>query len=413
MPQAVKMTSNSTDSDKIRRELAKSFTAEDADRIMAHFYRVSGVPQTTARESSTDSEEIRRELAKSLPTEGVNEVMAHMHSFPRAPKKTARESGFYEAMTHGVSNHVVWDAGDLKNLFEVVPKGSIGRPIVSDARSPIPLCFRENKVRFVQFGNHFSRISDDDLFYLQRNHQLLSTLSVTAKDEGQLKTVEKLSNLQHLYVRAPPSMVTFRPRSSNLVRLDLEGNYHDDVSLEIPLVNLQELTLHNMGKISGLDYIQQCSSFSSLTISTRFVCRVCCESLVLPDSVTNVVLKGIDGIKNLEFGRSADRILVSDCSMLESVCLRKAISLERVDLRFLDDLVQVQSPHYMPSLDAQSMHSLKNGHAAFWRTGLTEWSGEEVPDIFADLVINEALDSDESEATTGSEYSPSTSQYSP
>ena len=164
------MIGTATDPEKIRRELAKSFASQHVSEIIAHVYRLPGAPKKTgtpagcslrskiwravflARQSSTDSDMIRCELAKSFTTERVREIMAHVYCLPRAPKTTARDGGFYEAMIHGVRNHVVWDASDLESLLQAVPAGSIGIQAVDLVRAPIPSCFRENKVLITHFS---------------------------------------------------------------------------------------------------------------------------------------------------------------------------------------------------------------------------------------------------------------------
>ena len=168
-----------TDPYKIKFELAKSFSRQHVQEIMFRIHEMIKVhrlpdapmipfnaqrcffpPKRTTPENSTDSQQIAYELEKSFSALRASEIIAHMRRLPRAPKKTARDSGFYEAMVHGVSNHVVWKTVDLINLLKAVPTGSIGCPAVSSAIAPVQLArqlvvqsrplFRENNVRIVQ-----------------------------------------------------------------------------------------------------------------------------------------------------------------------------------------------------------------------------------------------------------------------
>ena len=383
----------STDPKKVRLELRKSMPAKDVDEMMDHFYRLSD--ERAAREGSTDSEEVRRELSKSLPTEGVKAVMTHVRWCARIPKKTARESGFYQAMAHGVSNHVHWDAWDLKSLIEAVPKGSIGRPIVKDptevyhqdptkvwhrGRSRIPKYVSDNNVRIVDFGHLRRRIDDEDLLYLQRNQQFLSKLklSFTARDVAQLKMLENLTNLRNLSAwgrKRSSAPVTLQCRWRNMVELELSGCFVLDISWEIPPVFLETLSLTNMCRIGGLEWLPRCGALRSININC--CAEVCCESLVLPDSVEHVgiysYMNNISGIKHLEFGRSARTILVEGCSALESIDLRKAHSAKIIRLRSLEKLARIEYYHDMPKLDAESIHDLQNGGRRQWRIEWTRW----------------------------------------
>ena len=360
----------------IRSELEKSFTCKHAGEIMDHVYLLPGAPENEARQSSTDSEVIRRELAKNFPTERVDEIMSHVRRLPREPKKFARQSGFYEAMSHGVSNHVVWSAADLTNLLAVVPKGSIGSPAVYDAPMPIPLRFRENKVRIVSFS-HRSIIDDADIAYLQDNNQMLRILAFMAQDQRQIKWVEKLPNLEHFCIHdifARLDITSLQCRWSNLVELALfSGGNFLDLSWEIPPVNLRTLLLRNMRRIGGFDWFAQCTNLRFIELMD---CEeIGCESIVLPDRVTEATFVTIGNIKRLECGRSAFKnFWASGCAVLESVDLRKSLSVDNIDLCSLRHLSRVEYPSYMPRLDAQTFQSVQNGGSYRWGAGKAKWS---------------------------------------
>ena len=200
------MARTGTEWDKIRRELEKSYDIEYVNKFMAFWDVLPRASKETAEESGfcigTDWNKIQRELEKSYSSERVSKFMALRYTLPRAPKKTAQDSGFYEAMTHGVSNHVVWGERDLVRLLKAVPAGSVGCPVVGRVRGPtIPLCFRENKVRVIDFGHLHHPIEDVDAEYLRQNYRSLSKLSFTAKNDEQLKMVQKMANLRELSIR--------------------------------------------------------------------------------------------------------------------------------------------------------------------------------------------------------------------
>ena len=341
----------------------------------------------------TDPDKVRREVEKSLASEHVSEATALVDRLLLVPRKTARVSGFYDAMTHGVSNHVVWDAEDLTNLLKAVPTGSIGFPVVNIGcpevipYPAIPLDFRKNKVRIAELGYTGCVISDGEFAYLVENQQLLSALHFQAQDEGQFKMVEKLVNLRKLTIGTTNDVgiTTFRCNCSSLVELNLMGRGVVGISWDTPPVNLEKLALFNVRKVASLDWLSQCRSLTSIRIAGGLNLNrveVCCESLVLPDSVETVDFFGINGFKHLECGRSARKIYVAGCVMLESICLRKALSMGSVELYRLGNLVQVDSPRYMPSLDAQSIRSVQDGdYKAQWWSGIAEWTGLEVDEI--------------------------------
>ena len=141
----------------------------------------------------------------------------------------------------------------------------------------------------------------------------------------------------------------------------MDGGYVVDISWEIPPVNLTELWLEKMHKVAELHWLPWCTNLASIELLD---CKnVDCESLVLPDSVEFVSLVGIEGIKSLECGRSTSVVVVARCDHLESICSHKALEVNIITLMRLLNLVRVETPRHVPSLNAEYFHILKNSES--------------------------------------------------